>query len=181
MGNYLRKMKFTAIALLATTAQATDAFLCGNWTVETFTDKTCVTNDTNSTHTVAGTAWGAQMTTSAVAWANCTQVQGSNPVRYHTTTCNKTHYTLLKLHRWYMRYPRYRYYQFSCQTREPSLLRVRNLQCYGCRCLRMGCQGLLEVRQDPHGRICRRSRRCCYPLLSNCRFKNEKTINKICD
>merc|ERR1719263_1065618 len=89
-------MKFTAIALLATTAQATDAFLCGNWTVETFTDKTCATNDTNSTHTSAGTTWAATMTTGATTWANCTQVVGATPARYHVATCNKTHYTLLK-------------------------------------------------------------------------------------
>merc|ERR1712147_381792 len=88
MGNYLRKIKFTAIALLATTTQAADAFHCGNWTVETFTDKTCTTNDTNSTHTSAGTTWAATMTTGATAWANCTQVVGASPARYHVGTCN---------------------------------------------------------------------------------------------
>merc|ERR1711935_860517 len=95
--NYLRKMKFTAIALLATTTQATETpFLCGNWTVETFTDKTCATNDTNSTHTSTGTTWAATMTTSFVANANCPQVVGASPARYHVATCNKTHYSLLK-------------------------------------------------------------------------------------
>merc|ERR1719361_2224110 len=89
-------MKFTAVALLATTAQAADAFHCGNWTVETFTDKTCATNDTNSTHTSAGTTWAATMTTGSATWANCTQVTGAAPARYHIATCNKTHYTLLK-------------------------------------------------------------------------------------
>merc|ERR1712083_300240 len=36
------------------------------------------------------------MTTGFATWANCTQVTGANPVRYHIATCNQTHYTLLK-------------------------------------------------------------------------------------